>query len=249
MPEDKFIADAERAEEEARAARAANLFDVRRIIGGLFLIYGVILFVLGIGASDAESREGGRGQRQPVDRPGDAGRRRAVHRLGALAPARGRSWPRPRPSQSRRAAGPGATDTARRAARAGRQEREHGAAEAAADHAGAGGARVLERRHRALDLGNGRLVVVAQAGVRGVEQPRRRARGRRRRAPRPSRRRARSRSGRGARGGPAARAGRRRRPRVAQAGDPERLAGRGALARGARCSRRRRARASRPSRA
>ena len=32
-------------------------------------------------------REGGRGQRQPVDRPGDAARRRAVHRLGALAPA------------------------------------------------------------------------------------------------------------------------------------------------------------------
>ena len=54
MPEDKFISDAERAEEEARAARAANLFDVRRFIGGLFLIYGVILFVLGIGASDAE---------------------------------------------------------------------------------------------------------------------------------------------------------------------------------------------------
>jgi hypothetical protein len=54
MPEDKFISDAERAEEEARAERAANLFDVRRFIGGLFLIYGVILFVLGIGASDAE---------------------------------------------------------------------------------------------------------------------------------------------------------------------------------------------------
>ena len=54
MPEDKFISEAERAEEESRAARAANLFDVRRFIGGLFLIYGVILFVLGIGASDAE---------------------------------------------------------------------------------------------------------------------------------------------------------------------------------------------------
>ncbi len=54
MPEDKFISDADKAEEESRAARAANLFDVRRFIGGLFLIYGVILFVLGIGASDAE---------------------------------------------------------------------------------------------------------------------------------------------------------------------------------------------------
>jgi hypothetical protein len=37
-----------------RARRAATLFDLRRMIGGLFLIYGVILFVLGLGASDAE---------------------------------------------------------------------------------------------------------------------------------------------------------------------------------------------------
>ena len=54
MPEDKFISEAEKAEQEARAARAANLFDVRRFIGGLFLIYGVILFILGISASDAD---------------------------------------------------------------------------------------------------------------------------------------------------------------------------------------------------
>jgi hypothetical protein len=54
MPEDEFIADADRAEDEARAARAANLFDVRRFIGGLFLLYGLILFILGFGASDAE---------------------------------------------------------------------------------------------------------------------------------------------------------------------------------------------------
>ena len=54
MPEDKFISDAERAEQESRAARAANLFDVRRFIGGLFLLYGLILFILGIGASDAD---------------------------------------------------------------------------------------------------------------------------------------------------------------------------------------------------
>ena len=55
MPQDKFIAEAEQAEIDAyHAARAANLFDVRRFIGGLFVIYGVILFVLGLGASDAE---------------------------------------------------------------------------------------------------------------------------------------------------------------------------------------------------
>ena len=55
MPDDRFIAESEQAELEAhRNARAANLFDVRRFIGGLFAIYGVILFVLGIGASDAD---------------------------------------------------------------------------------------------------------------------------------------------------------------------------------------------------
>ena len=54
MPEDKFISEANKAEEESRAARAANLFDVRRFIGALFLIYGVILLVLGLGASDAD---------------------------------------------------------------------------------------------------------------------------------------------------------------------------------------------------
>jgi hypothetical protein len=34
--------------EEAQAARAANRFDIRRIIGGLFLVYGVTLVVTGI---------------------------------------------------------------------------------------------------------------------------------------------------------------------------------------------------------
>src|SRR3954471_528532 len=48
---DPLISEAERAEEESRAQRAANLFDLRRIIGGLFLIYGAILTVVGINAS------------------------------------------------------------------------------------------------------------------------------------------------------------------------------------------------------
>src|SRR3954469_25202259 len=53
--QDKFISEAEQAELEAhRNARAANLFDVRRFIGGLFVIYGAILLILGLGASDAE---------------------------------------------------------------------------------------------------------------------------------------------------------------------------------------------------
>jgi hypothetical protein len=52
---DPLIAQHEEAEIDARRARrAANLFDLRRLIGGLFLIYGAILLVLGLGASDAE---------------------------------------------------------------------------------------------------------------------------------------------------------------------------------------------------
>ena len=55
MPDDKLIAEAEQAELEAhRSARAANLFDLRRFIGGVFLLYGLILLVLGFGASDAD---------------------------------------------------------------------------------------------------------------------------------------------------------------------------------------------------
>jgi drug/metabolite transporter (DMT)-like permease len=38
---------------EAAAARAANRFDIRRIIGALFLLYGAILVVTGIVGSHA----------------------------------------------------------------------------------------------------------------------------------------------------------------------------------------------------
>ena len=55
MSDDPLIAQKEEAELDAhRSERAANLFDVRRIIGGLFAIYGLILTILGIGASDAD---------------------------------------------------------------------------------------------------------------------------------------------------------------------------------------------------
>lgn len=43
-PEPEPLSD----EDEERAARLANRFDVRRIIGGLFLVYGAVLVVLGI---------------------------------------------------------------------------------------------------------------------------------------------------------------------------------------------------------
>jgi hypothetical protein len=41
---------------DERDLRAANLFDTRRIIGGLFLLYGITLLVLGLGASDDDLR-------------------------------------------------------------------------------------------------------------------------------------------------------------------------------------------------
>jgi len=56
---DELIDEAEQAEEERGGAsdeRAANLFDIRRIIGGLFLLYGIVLTVMGFGASDADLR-------------------------------------------------------------------------------------------------------------------------------------------------------------------------------------------------
>ena len=42
------------ADTEDRAERAANLFDLRRIIGGVFVVWGILLTVLGLFDSDAE---------------------------------------------------------------------------------------------------------------------------------------------------------------------------------------------------
>jgi xanthine/uracil/vitamin C permease (AzgA family) len=57
MSDDPMIRDSEQAEENTqseREARAANLFDLRRIIGGLFAVYGVILTIVGITDSQKE---------------------------------------------------------------------------------------------------------------------------------------------------------------------------------------------------
>jgi hypothetical protein len=40
-------------EEEREAARTANRFDIRRLIGALFVLYGVILLIVGIVGSHA----------------------------------------------------------------------------------------------------------------------------------------------------------------------------------------------------
>ncbi|CAM5546517.1 hypothetical protein [Streptomyces fumanus] len=42
------------SELETKSATAARLFDIRRIIGGLFVVYGVIVTIAGIVASDAD---------------------------------------------------------------------------------------------------------------------------------------------------------------------------------------------------
>ncbi len=47
-------------EEELQAARTANRFDIRRLIGGLFLIYGLILTVLGlVGSTHVKNQAAG----------------------------------------------------------------------------------------------------------------------------------------------------------------------------------------------
>src|SRR5829696_2637609 len=53
---DKFVEETEKAGEHSATsdAQAANLFDLRRIIGGLFVIYGVVMTILGITDSQAE---------------------------------------------------------------------------------------------------------------------------------------------------------------------------------------------------
>ncbi|GGV80754.1 hypothetical protein [Streptomyces griseoloalbus] len=39
---------------ETKSATAARLFDIRRLIGGLFVVYGVIVTIAGFTASDAD---------------------------------------------------------------------------------------------------------------------------------------------------------------------------------------------------
>jgi hypothetical protein len=47
-------------EEEARNARLANRFDIRRLIGGLFLLYGIVLTAAGVlGSSHVKNKAAG----------------------------------------------------------------------------------------------------------------------------------------------------------------------------------------------
>jgi hypothetical protein len=47
-------------EEETQAAKAANRFDIRRLIGGLFALYGLILLILGlVGSHQVKTKAAG----------------------------------------------------------------------------------------------------------------------------------------------------------------------------------------------
>lgn len=45
------------SELERKSATAARLFDIRRIIGGLFVVYGIIVTIAGISPSDADMQK------------------------------------------------------------------------------------------------------------------------------------------------------------------------------------------------
>jgi hypothetical protein len=46
--------------DEVTAARVANRFDIRRIIGGLFVLYGVILVITGaVGSDEVKNKAAG----------------------------------------------------------------------------------------------------------------------------------------------------------------------------------------------
>jgi hypothetical protein len=53
-PPKPFGADTEVDIDEVRAARLQNRFDIRRIIGALFVLYGVILTIVGIVGNHAD---------------------------------------------------------------------------------------------------------------------------------------------------------------------------------------------------
>jgi hypothetical protein len=57
MAEDELVSETQEAQ---RRSAAARLFDVRRVIGGLFVVYGVIVGLVGVfdGAEELEKAQG-----------------------------------------------------------------------------------------------------------------------------------------------------------------------------------------------
>jgi hypothetical protein len=54
MPDDPLIQKTEEVADKASQQRFADLFDVRRVIGGLFAVYGAILLIASLFASDED---------------------------------------------------------------------------------------------------------------------------------------------------------------------------------------------------
>ncbi len=54
MPDDPLIQQTEAVADKAVQQRFADLFDVRRVIGGLFAVYGVILLIASFFATDED---------------------------------------------------------------------------------------------------------------------------------------------------------------------------------------------------
>ena len=54
MPDDPLIQQTEEVADKASQQRFADLFDVRRVIGGLFAVYAVILLIASFFASDED---------------------------------------------------------------------------------------------------------------------------------------------------------------------------------------------------
>jgi hypothetical protein len=54
------MAEQQQELDEAAAARMANRFDIRRIIGGLFVVYGVVLLITGaVGSDEVKNKAAG----------------------------------------------------------------------------------------------------------------------------------------------------------------------------------------------
>ena len=74
-------------QDEVEAARMANRFDIRRLIGAVFVLYGLILLALGIFGSHAVKTKAAGHQHQPLDRDRDADLRWPDDLLGVGAPS------------------------------------------------------------------------------------------------------------------------------------------------------------------
>ncbi len=107
MSNDPLIEKSHDADAEAeRVAKAANLFDLRRIIGALFAVYGVILTIVGLTDSQAEIDKAAGIHINLFTGIGMLDRRGHLHRVGDVPPAQRRARGAVRQGGGRRGRGP-----------------------------------------------------------------------------------------------------------------------------------------------